>query len=114
MIARGVDTSDLATKKDFIALKAKVYKLDVIKFVNVPTNFNNFRTKVDDLDVGKRKTVTVDLKKINDKVDNEKYKRFLKIVKNTKCNMLKTEVNSFEKKIPDATTLIHTNQYNTD
>ena len=89
MIARGVDTFDLATKKDFIALKAKVYKLDVIKLVNVPTNFNNFRTKVDDLDVGKRKTVTVDLKKINDKVDNEKYKRFLKIVKNTKCNRQK-------------------------
>ena len=28
--------------------------------------------------------------------------------------MLETKVNSLEKKIPDATTLIHINQYNTD
>ena len=31
-----------------------------------------------------------------------------------KFNTLKTKVNSLEKKIPDATTLIHINQYNTD
>ena len=33
---------------------------------------------------------------------------------NKKFNTLKTKVNKFDKKIPDATTLIHINQYNTD
>ena len=35
-------------------------------------------------------------------------------VKNIKINTLKTMVNNLEKKLPDATTLIHINQYNTD
>ena len=48
--ATGVDTSDLATKKDFIALKAEVDKLDLNKLVNVPTSSNNLKPKVDDLD----------------------------------------------------------------
>ena len=64
-------------------------------------------TKVDDLDVSKSKTVSVDLKKISNLVDNE-------VVKNTKLNTLKTKVNNLDKKIPDTTTLIHINQYNTD
>ena len=34
-----VNTSDLAAKKDFIALKAEVDKLDINKLVNVPTSF---------------------------------------------------------------------------
>ena len=42
---------------------------------------NNLKTKVDDLNVGKRKTVSVDLEKLNDVVDNE-------VVKNTKFNTL--------------------------
>ena len=36
------------------------------------------------------------------------------VVKNLKINTLKTIVNNLEKKLPDATTLIHINQYNTD
>ena len=47
------------------------------------------------------------MKKVSDVIDNY-------VVKNTKFNTLKTKVNSLEKKIPDATTLIHINQYNTD
>ena len=58
--ATGVDTSDLAAKKDFIALKAEVGKLDINKLVNVPTSLDNLKTKVDDLDVGKLKTVPID------------------------------------------------------
>ena len=65
------------------------------------------KTKVDYLDVGKLKTVLVDLKKLSDIVDNE-------VVKNTKFSTLKTKVNSLEKKIPDATTPIYINQYTTD
>ena len=105
--ATGIYTSDLAAKKDFMALKAEVDKLDINKPTNVPTILNNLKTKVNDLDVGKLKTVPVDLKKLSDVVDNE-------VVKNTKYNTLKTKVSSLENKIPDATTLIHINQYNTD
>ena len=47
------------------------------------------------------------MKKLSDVVDNE-------VVKNTKFSRLKTKVNNLEKKIPNATTLIHINQYNTD
>ena len=92
-------------------MKAEVGKLDINKLVNVPTSLNNLITKVDDVgklnDVGKLKTVPVDLKKLSDVVDNG-------VVKNTKCNTLKATVSSLEKKIPDATTLININQYNTD
>ena len=52
---------------------------------------NNLKTKIDYLDVGKLKTVPIDLKKLSDVVDNE-------AVKNTKFNTLKTKVNTLEKK----------------
>ena len=85
----------------------KLFKLDINKLTNVPTSLDNMKTKVDYLDVGKLKTVLVDLKKLSDIVDNE-------VVKNTKFSTLKTKVNSLEKKIPDATTSIYINQYTTD
>ena len=53
--AAGVDTSDLAAKKDFIALKAEGDKLGN----SVPAILNNLETNVDDLDVAKLKTVPV-------------------------------------------------------
>ena len=87
--ARGIDT--------------EVDKLDINKLTNSSTSLNNLKTKVDDLDAGKLKTVPVYLKKLSDAVD-----------KNTKFNIQKTKVNSLGIKIPDATTLIHINQYNTD
>ena len=74
---------------------------------NVPTSLNNLKTKVDDLSVGKLKTVSADLKKLSNVVDNA-------VVKNTKFNKLKTNVNNLEKKIPDATTLIQINRYNAE
>ena len=63
-LARGVDTSHLATKKDFIALKAELNKLDINKFVNAPTSLNNLKTNVDDLGIDKLKTVAMDLNKL--------------------------------------------------
>ena len=45
-----------------MTLKDVVDKLGINKLVNVPTGLNNLETKVDDLDVGKLKTVPVDLK----------------------------------------------------
>ena len=102
-----IDTSDLAVKKDFITLKDEAEKLDIDKLANITTSLNNLKTKADNLDVDKLKTVPIDLKKLSDVVTNE-------VVKNTKFNTLKTTLNIFEKKVPDATTSIHINQYNTN
>ena len=87
--ATGVDTL-AAKKKDFIALKAQIDKLEINELVNVPTILNNLKTKVDDLDVGKFKNVPVESNKLNDLVDNV-------VVNNTKINTLKTKVNTLEK-----------------
>ena len=88
-------------------MKPKVDKLGITNLNNVQTSLNSLKTKVDDLDVGKLQTTPIDLKKLRDVVDNE-------VVKNKKFNTLKTKLNNLDKKIPDATTLIHINQYNSD
>ena len=85
----------------------EIDKLDINKLVNAPSSWNNLKKKVDDLDVGKSKTVRADLNKLSDIVDSE-------VVKNTKFKTLKIKVNNLENKIPDATKLIHISQYNTD
>ena len=51
--AIGIDTSDLAAKKEFVGLKTDVDKLDINKLANVPISLNNSKTEVDDSDVGK-------------------------------------------------------------
>ena len=60
--ATGIDTSDWATKKDIIALKAEVDKLDINKLTNFTTSLTNLKTKLDNLDLGKLKTIPMDLK----------------------------------------------------
>ena len=105
--AAGVGTSDLAAKKDFIALKVEVDMLDVNDLIKFSTGLNNLKAEVDDSDVGKLKTVPKDLQKLSDVVDKE-------VVKNTKFNTLNTKLNNLEKNIPDAPTLIQINQCNTD
>ena len=82
----GVETSKLAAKIDFIALKAVVHNLDINKLVNVPISLDNLKNK-DDLHVGKLKSVPVDLRKLSDVVDN-------KVLKKTKFNKLNTKVNN--------------------
>ena len=67
--ATGVDTSNLANKSDFIALKAEIDKLDINELVNFPTGLNTLETKVDDLDVAKLNTVPADLKKLFEVVE---------------------------------------------
>ena len=59
------DTSDLVTKKYFIALKPEADKLDINKLVNVRTSLSNIITKVDDLDVGTLKIFVAALKKLS-------------------------------------------------
>ena len=51
-------------------------------------------------------TIPKDLKKLREVVDRE-------VVKKKLCNTLNTKVNSLQKKIPNAFTLMQTNQYNT-
>ena len=43
----GIDTSNLASKGDFIDLKVEVGKLDINKLVNVLNGVNNVKTKVE-------------------------------------------------------------------
>ena len=53
-------------------MKDEVHKLDFSNLLNVPISLNNLKTKVVHLDVGKLKTVLVDLKKhLSDVLDNE-------------------------------------------
>ena len=42
---------------------------------NVSTSLNNLKTKVDNLNVGKLKTVLVDVEEVSDVVDNEVAKK---------------------------------------
>ena len=62
-------------------MKAEADKLYINQLTYVPTSLNNLKTNVDYIEVGKMKTVLVDLKKLSDVVDNE-------VVKNTKSNTL--------------------------
>ena len=61
------------------------------------------------LDVGKMKTAPIDLKNLSDLVSKE-------VIENTNFFEVNTKakVNSFEKKFPNVSTLIHTDQYNTE
>ena len=77
--ATSVDTSNLAVKSNFTALKNEVDKLHINELGNFPTSFNNFKTKLDDLNVDKLKTAPEDLKKLYDVVSKE-------VIKNTKSN----------------------------
>ena len=54
-----------------MALITEGEKLAIDKLNNVSTGLNNLKTKVNDLDLGKIKTVPVDLKKLSDLLDNE-------------------------------------------
>ena len=81
----------------FTAMKAEVDKLDISELVNVPTSQNNLKNKVDDLDVGKLKTATVDLKK--DAASKE-------VIKKTRVKQFK-QVDNFENKIPDVSTFLN-------
>ena len=71
----GIDTSAFAAKKDVIALKSEVAKLDINKLANVPISLNKLKTKVHDL------TVPVNLKKLSNVVDNEAVKNKIQYAK---------------------------------
>ena len=58
-------------------MKAEVDKLVINELVYVSTSLDNLKRKVGDLDVGKLKTVPIDVRKLSDVVSKED-------VKNTK------------------------------
>ena len=60
-------------------MKAEVYRLHINNSVNAQTSLNKLKAKVGDLEVGKLKTVPIDLKKLIDVGNKE-------VVKNTKFN----------------------------
>lgn len=70
-------------------------KLDINKLVNAATILNNLKTKLDDLNAAKSKTVSIDLRKWRDAVGIE-------VIKNTEFNALNTKADNLEKKISDA------------
>ena len=45
-------------------MKTEVDKLNINKLLNVPTSLDDLKRKIDDLDLGKVKNVSLDLKKI--------------------------------------------------
>ena len=66
----GVDASDFAKKTDLVNLKSDVYKLDIDKLKNAPTNLSNLRSKVGKFDVDKLVPVPAHLNKLSDVVKN--------------------------------------------
>ena len=88
-------------------MNAEVDKLDINKLINLSPGLNKRKTKFDNLDVGKLKTVPADLKKLSDAGRKE-------FAKNKKFNKINIKVRNLEKKIPVASTLLQTNQYNAD
>ena len=63
------------------------------------TDFAGLKTKVDDLDVGKRKTIPADLSKLSDVVDNH-------VVKKTAYDKLVLKVNTTDTKMPSTSGLV--------
>ena len=72
-------------------MKAEVDKLNINKLVNARISLNSVNAKVDDLDVGKLKTVPIDLKKLSDIWSKE-------AVKKTRFNKLNTKENNLFQK----------------
>ena len=68
--ATGIDIFNLASKRDFVALKALVNKIGSNKLINVPCGVNNLKTKVDDFDDEKVKNVPLIPKKCWFEKDN--------------------------------------------
>ena len=59
----GVDTSDFVKKADLASLKLDVEKIDIDTLEKVPSGLNTLKSKIDNLDVNKLKTVPIDFLK---------------------------------------------------
>ena len=70
--------------------------------VNVPNGLGSLKSKVDDLDGDKLKTVPVDLRTFSDVVDKD-------VVQRGKYNKLNSKLNRLQAKVLVASILIHIN-----
>ena len=93
--ATGVDTSKCAEKFDLAIVKSNVYKLDIDKLKNVPTNLSNLKNKIDKLDFDELAPVLIDLSKLSIVVKNNVFKK----------TEYKAKITNIEHKIPDITKL---------
>ena len=114
-----IGLSNYATKADI----KNITDVDTSNFAS-KTNLANLKTEVDKLDIGKLKTVPVDLSKLSNIVKNE-------VVKKTEYNKLVNKINNIdtsgyiletkydadklelEKKIPDTSNHVKKSDYNT-
>ena len=81
---KGVYTSNLVSKSDFIGLEVEVDKVVINSLVNIPSSLNNLKTKIDDSNIDKLKVVPKDLKRLSDVVSKH-------VVKNIKFHKLNTK-----------------------
>ena len=72
---KGVDTSNLVSKSDFIGLEVEVDKVVINSLVNIPSSLNNLKTKIDDSNIDKLKVVPKDLKRLSDVVSKHVVKK---------------------------------------
>ena len=113
-----VDLSNYTTK---VVIK-NIAHVDTSNFAS-KTNLANLKTEVDKLDIGKLKTVPVDLSKLSNVVKNvikkTEYNKLVNKVNNidTSGFILKTKYDAdkleLEKKIPDTSNLVKKSDYNT-
>ena len=94
----------MAAKKDVIAAKGAVDKIDIPKLVNFPVYSKSLNIKVD---VDESETFAIDLKKFKDVVDKD-------VVKNTVFNKLNSKVSESKAKITLTSTFIHKTQSDVD
>ena len=62
-------------------MKAEVDILDTANLSNVQTSLNNFKTRADDLDAGKLKTILADFKKLSELLRKEAAKNIIRHTK---------------------------------
>ena len=109
------DLSNYATKTNI----KNITHVDTSNFGS-KTNLANLKTEVNKLDIGKLKTVPVDLSKLSNVVKNEvikktKYNKLVNKVNNTDTSgfILKTKYDAdkleLQKKIPDTSNLVKKN-----
>ena len=61
---KGIDRKSFAKKVNLVSLKSNVDKLDIDKFLKIPTNLHKLKPNIEKLDVNKFKTILIGLKAI--------------------------------------------------
>ena len=94
----------------FIALKAEIDKLDINRLVNVPSNLNNLKIKVVDLEVDKLKIVPTKETKFTKKIEDVDKKLF-DVSGLVTTTALDTKIKEIDNTIPDLSGLLKKTYY---